>query len=141
MALHRCTTTLLPIATRVAIGFNDAQPVRCSAICAVDVSKAFDSVDYNLLLQQIADFTLYSNVVRWLTAYLRGQSARCIWNYATSPLQTIYVGVPQWSVLSPVLFNFFMSDCPTTADIHEAYTDDITELESDPDLTTLSRRL
>jgi hypothetical protein len=38
-AIHSCTTALLPLAIRVAIGFNDAKPACRSAICAVDVSK------------------------------------------------------------------------------------------------------
>jgi hypothetical protein len=139
--MHSCTTALLPIVTRVAIGFNDPKPARRTAICAVDVSKAFDSVNHNLLLQQISGTDLHPNLVRWLAAYLRGRSARCVWNSATSSPRTIYIGVPQGSVLSPVLFNFFMSDCPSAADIHVAYADDINECESDSDLESLSRKL
>jgi hypothetical protein len=44
-------------------------------------------------------------------------------------------------VLSPVLFNFFKSDCLTTADIYITCADDVNEYESDPDLTILSQKL
>jgi hypothetical protein len=62
--MHSCTTALLPIVTRVAIGFNDPKPARQTAICAVDGSKAFDSVNHNLLLQQILGTDLHPNLGR-----------------------------------------------------------------------------
>jgi hypothetical protein len=39
---HMCTSALLSIATKVAIGLNSNKPARRSAMCAVDISKAFD---------------------------------------------------------------------------------------------------
>jgi hypothetical protein len=140
-AMHSCTTALLPIVTRVAIGFNDPKPARRIAICAVNISKVFDSVNHKLLLQQISGTDLHPNLVRWLAAYLQDQSARCVWNSATSSPWTIYMGVPQGSVLSPILFNFFMSDCPSAADIHVAYADKIGKCKSDSELGNLSRKL
>jgi hypothetical protein len=68
-------------------------------------------------------------------------SQRPLCNAATSSPRTIYTGVPQGSVLTPVLFNFFMSDCLTAADIHISYADDVNELESHPDSTILSQKL
>jgi hypothetical protein len=58
----------------------------------------------------------------------------------SSPL-ILRSGVPQGSVLSPALFNFFVSDCPAIADILESYADDFTVLESDSDLAALNRKL
>jgi hypothetical protein len=52
--LHSCTTTLLPIVTRVAIGFNDPKAARRTAMCAIDISKAFDAIDHTLLLEFIS---------------------------------------------------------------------------------------
>jgi hypothetical protein len=103
--MHSCTTAMLPIATKVVIGFNAAKLNLRFAMCAVDVSKAFDSVNHTLLLEQIAATTLHPNIIRWLSAYLKGMTTRCVWCSATSPLRIIYTGVPQGSVLSPVLFN------------------------------------
>jgi hypothetical protein len=65
---HSCTTALLPIVTRVAVGFNDRKPAHRSAMCAIDISKAFDSINHPLLLDQLSDSSLHSNVVRWLAA-------------------------------------------------------------------------
>jgi hypothetical protein len=67
--------------------------------------------------------------------------ARCIYGSAKSKPMILRSGVPQGSVLSPAIFNFFLSDCPTIADILSSYADDFSALESDADLEALSRKL
>jgi hypothetical protein len=138
---HSCTSALLPIATKVAIGFNDAKPARRSAMCAVDISKAFDCINHTLLIDQISSSDLYSNLVRWLAAYLRGRTASCVYRSKKSASMILHTGVPQGSVLSPALFNFFVSDCPNLADVLNSYADDFTVLESDADRDALSVKL
>jgi hypothetical protein len=81
--LHSCVTALLPIATQVAIGFNRNKPASRSAMCAVDISKAFDAIDHTLLIEKIADSDLHLNLVHWLKAYLSGCKAWCIYGTAT----------------------------------------------------------
>jgi hypothetical protein len=96
---HFCTTALLPIVTRIAIGFNDPKPARHTAVCALDISKAFDSINHTLLIEQIGATSLHSNIVRWLSAYIRGRTARCTYNSALSQPMILRSGVPQGSVL------------------------------------------
>jgi hypothetical protein len=71
MVFYPFTTALLSIVTRVAIGFNDPKPARCSAMCTLDLSKTFDAINHTLLIDQISGSSLHSNVVRWLAAYIR----------------------------------------------------------------------
>jgi hypothetical protein len=68
-------TALLPITNMIAEGFNQKKPTLRTVLATLDLSKAFDSVDISLLLKQISHTDLHPNVVRWLTAYLRGRSA------------------------------------------------------------------
>ena len=49
-----------------------------SVVVAVDISKAFDTVDITLLLDLISSSEPHPNLVRWLVSYLRGRSASCI---------------------------------------------------------------
>jgi hypothetical protein len=110
---NSCTAALLLIAMRVTIGFNDDKPASSSAFCAVEISKAFYSINPTLLIEHIVASTLHPSLIRWLSAYIRGRTAYCTYGSALSPLMVLRLGVPQGSVLSPALFNFFCSNCPT----------------------------
>jgi hypothetical protein len=66
---------------------------------------------------------------------------RCLYGTALSSRMIIHTVVPQGSVLSPALFNFFTSDCPGNADVLSIYADDFSGTESDSNLTSLSAKL
>jgi hypothetical protein len=110
--------------TNVAIRLNQDKPAKRTASVALIISKAFDSVDHDLLLAKITGTTLNSNVVGWLGAYLHGRTAVCLFQGAVSSALRCHSGVPQSSVLSPHLFNFFIRDFPCPAEVNENYADD-----------------
>jgi hypothetical protein len=110
-------------------------------MCAVDISKTFDSINHDLLMEQVSFSTLIPDLVKWLAAYICNRSAKCVYGFATSIPMILRSGVLQGSVLSPALFNFFVSDCPAFTDILTSYNNDFTVLESDSDLATLDRKL
>jgi hypothetical protein len=95
-------------------------------------------VDIPSLLDQISNLDLNYNLVRWLVAYLRGRSAKCIFHGAQSKFRTIHIGVPQGSVLSPSLFNFYVSDFPDLSDLKTSFADDFT---ADPDRNVIEAQL
>ena len=96
--------------------------MRTATVC-VDISKAFEGVDHDLLLQSISATDLHPNLVHWLAAYLRGRQSRVTWQGKESTWRICRTGVPQGSVLGPILFNFFVSDCPVG---QPSYADDFT---------------
>ena len=110
--LHSTTSALLQLSTQVATGFNQRKPERTVAV-AIDISKAFDTVDHTLLIEMLSNSDLPHNVTRWLSAYLRGRCAATIYHDTRSSHQSVIAGVPQGSIISPTLFNFFVSDFPT----------------------------
>ena len=119
------TSALLPLAQKVAEGFNQKTPPLRTVAMAIDFSKAFDTVNHTKLIDSISQTTLHSNTVRWLSTYLRGRSAFCKYIEATSAHRKVKTGVPQGSVISPLLFNFFVSNYPTNCELHSAYADDV----------------
>jgi hypothetical protein len=113
--------------------FNDAKPPTFTAAVTIDISKAFDGVNHTFLLEQFANSQLHSNVVRWMVCYIQGCSASCLFRGAKSRSQKIHSGVPQGSVLSPSIFNFFVSTCCEPASLLQSYADDFTIAESSAD--------
>jgi hypothetical protein len=132
------TTAVLPLVLVVAIGFNEAKP---TAAVAIDVSKAFDGVSHTLLLQKIMNSDLHSNIVRWLACYLRGRQSTCLLRSASNSKGIVHVGVPQGSVTSPALFNFFLLEFPGRPGISELFANDITIGKTSPVIQVLKNSL
>jgi hypothetical protein len=90
-------------------------------------------VDITLLTEQISNFNLHHNYVRWPSTYLRGKLAACIYQGSRSSFRCVYIGVPQGSVLSPCLFNFFTSDFRIVNGTKVSFADDFTLAFTPPD--------
>ena len=135
------TSALLPLVNHVATGIRQPKPPDWTVIVALDISKAFDRVDHTLLIEQVKKLNLHPNLVRWLRSYLSGRQAFCDYQGVRSSVRRLFYGVPQGSVISPILFNFFVSDFPECAQLVTDYADDFTVAESGPDITELENRV
>ena len=135
-------TALLPLADRIAEGFNRPRPPFRTVTMALDLSKAFDVLDRIKLIVALAGSNLRSNTIRWLSTYLKGRMASCRYNQCMSPRRQTRSGVPQGSCLSPVLFNFFVSSYPQSDHISStSYADDFNDSCSDPSIPAAAARL
>jgi retron-type reverse transcriptase len=81
-------------------GLNMKKPVHRTVSVAIDLSKAFDTVDHQLLLNDIKNLPLNDYIIRFLCAYLRGRYTYVFFRNAKSKNRKVKQGVPQGGVLS-----------------------------------------
>ena len=75
-----------------------------------DLSKAFDCLSHDLLIAKLNEYGFSIAFLRLLQNYLSNRKQRTTINSDFSSWEDILFGVPQWSILGPLLFNIFLFD-------------------------------
>ena len=94
----------------------------------MDLSKAFDTLDHQILLKKLNYYGIEGTALAWFSSYLIGRQQYVELDGASSSLMPLSTGVPQGSILGPLLFLIYMNDIPNANDFFKyiLYADDTT---------------
>ena len=74
------------------------------ATVIIDLSKAFDTIDHNLLLKKLYTYGVHRSELSWFTDYLAKRKMRVVVDGASSEWARVSMGVPQGSILGPLVY-------------------------------------
>lgn len=121
--LHSTETLLIQTTHAVSSAINEKQ---ITAIVLLDIGKAFDTINHGIFLNKLLDIGISSSSVAWFTSYLTDRRQVVRINYELTDPLPVVSGVPQGSIVGPILFSIYVNDLPLAprSCLTKSYADD-----------------
>ena len=109
----------------IGLGLNKNKYTLASFI---DLRKAFDTVNHDILIDKLYEFGLNKNTILWIANYLENRKQFCMANNVTSNTRDMVCGVPQGSILGPMLFLLYCTKPLSTIQCNKTLCQDQLDL-------------
>ena len=132
---HSTTHPMVHFLNKISDSLNKKKHT-LSIFC--DLKKAFDTCDHDILLSKLDKYGIKNTELSWFKSYLTQRKQFVSIKDTSSPLLDISLGVPQGSILGPLLFILYINDLPLASELLTLlFADDTTLLFSHDDINVL----
>ena len=105
--LHSTTSTLITVTDDWLKAMDNS---KYTGAVFIDLRKAFDTVDHSILIKKMHNIGINNTACEWFRSYLTGRTCQTLINESLSSTRVLSCGVPQGSILGPLLFILYVND-------------------------------